>query len=85
MVEENLSQQFRLKNIDEIGNYFVGKIHQNELINKKHKTLSYIEHFIILASVVITCISVSAFTPLRGVLLGIASPAIDCAITAGIK
>ena len=59
MVEENLSQQFRLKNIDEIGNYFVEKIHQNELI--------------------------SAFTPLRGVLLGIASPAIDCAITAGIK
>ena len=31
MVEENISQEFRLKNIDEIRNYFIEEINQNEL------------------------------------------------------
>ena len=37
MVEENISQQFRLKNIDETRNCFIEEIDQNELMSKKHK------------------------------------------------
>ena len=46
MVEENISQEFRLKNIDEKRNYFLEEIKRNELMSKKHKnvckTLNYI-------------------------------------------
>ena len=38
MVEENISQEFILKNIDKTKNYFLEKIKQNELMSKKHKT-----------------------------------------------
>ena len=37
MSEENISQGFRLKNIDETRNYLTEKINQKELISKKHK------------------------------------------------
>ena len=37
MTEENISQEFRLKNIDETRNYFIEEINQNELMSKKHK------------------------------------------------
>ena len=37
MVEENISQEFRLKNIDETRNYFLEEIEQNELMSGKHK------------------------------------------------
>ena len=54
MVEENIRQEFRLKNIEETRNYFTKEIDQNELTSKKNKkvctTLNYIEHFLILAS-----------------------------------
>ena len=33
MSEENISQEFRLENIDETRNYFVQEINQNELMN----------------------------------------------------
>ena len=92
MVEENISQEFRLKNIDETRNYFVEKIHQNKLMCKKYKkvcmTLNYIRHFLILSSVVTRCILTSVFAFLLDILLGIASPAIGLkyyAIAAGIK
>ena len=39
MCRENISQSFRLKNIDKIRNYFVEKIEQNKLLNKKKKFL----------------------------------------------
>ena len=46
MVEENINQEFRLKNIDETRNYFLEEIQQNELISANHKkvctTLNYI-------------------------------------------
>ena len=46
MDEQIISQQFRLKNIDETRNYFLAEIEQNELISKKHKkvctTVNYI-------------------------------------------
>ena len=62
------------------------------MVSKKHRniriTLNYIEHFLILASAVTGCISLSAFSSLLGILIGITSSAIGlkmCAIAAGIK
>ena len=52
MCQGSISQEFRLRNIDETRNYFLEKIKQNELMSKKHKkvctTLNYIEYFLIL-------------------------------------
>ena len=91
MAEENISQEFRLKNIDETRNYLIEETNRNELLSKKHKkvctTLNYIEHFLILASTITGCISVSAFASLIGILIGITSSAIGLksfAIAAGI-
>ena len=46
-------------------NYFIVEIDQNELINKKHKkistTLNYTEQFLVLASAVTGCVSLSIF------------------------
>ena len=86
-----MSQEFRLKKINETRNYFLEEIEQNELMNKNHKkvctTLSYIEHFLILTSTITGCISISAFASLFGVPMVITSSAIGlniCAIAAGI-
>ena len=61
-------------------------------MSKKHekfsKTLNYIEHFLILAPTITGCCSISAFTSLLGVPIGITSSAIGlkiCSINAGIK
>ena len=61
-------------------------------MSKKHKnvctTLKYIEHFLILASPITGCISISAFAPLLGIPTGITSSAIGlkiCAIAVAIK
>ena len=92
MAEENISQEFRLKNIDETKKYLIEEINRNELMSKKHKkvytTLNYIEHFIILASTITGYVSISPFASLVGILIGITSSAIGlkiCAITAGNK
>ena len=37
MVEENLSQEFRLKNIEETRNSFIKEIDQNELMKRQRK------------------------------------------------
>ena len=37
IAEENISQEFRLINIDETRNHLVEEIEQNELMSKKHK------------------------------------------------
>ena len=34
MSEKNVSQEFRLKNIDETRNYLLKEVNQNELMNK---------------------------------------------------
>ena len=56
MARENMSQEFRLKNIYETRNDFIKEINQSELIIKKYKTVStvlnYIKHLIVLASAV---------------------------------
>ena len=92
MAEKNISQEFRLKNIDETRNYFLKEIKQNELISKRHKkvctTLNHIEHVLILASTITGCISISVFVSLLGIPIGITSSAIGLktsAITAGVK
>ena len=76
MVEKHISQELRLKNIDETRNYFLSK------------TLIYIKHFLILDSAITGCISISAFASLLGIPVGITSFAIGLkiyAITTGIK
>ena len=56
MAEENISQECRLKNIDETSNYFTEKISQNKVMSKKYekvcRVLNYIEHLLILISTV---------------------------------
>ena len=37
MIEENISQEFRLKNVDEARKHFVEEIEQNELMSIKHE------------------------------------------------
>ena len=71
MVEENISQEFRLKSIDETRSYLIEEINQNKLMSKKHKkvcaTLNYIEHFLILGSTITGCVSISSFASLVGI------------------
>ena len=92
MAEENISQEFRLKNINETRNYLTEEIDRNEMIIKNHKkictTLNYIERFLILASTNTGCVSISAFASLIGISIRITSSAIGlkiCGITAVIK
>ena len=65
MSEENVSQEFRLKNIDETRNYFLQEVKHNRLISRKHKhvctSLNYIEHFLVLGYTITRCISISDF------------------------
>ena len=68
MSEENISQEFRLKN-GERRNYLIEEINQNELMCKKHKkVLNYIEYLLILISAISRCVSISAFSSLVGLL-----------------
>ena len=90
--EKNISQEFRLKNIDERENYFIEEIKQNELISKKHQkvstTLSYSKHFLVLFSAFTGPFSISSFAFLAGIPIEIPSSAVGlkiCAITAAIK
>ena len=51
-------------------------------------TLNYIEHFLILASTITGCVSISVFASLISIPIGLTSSAIELkiyAITAGIK
>ena len=81
-----------MKNIDEIRNYFIEEINQNELMSKKYKKVcevsNYIAHMLILVSTVTGCVSISSFASLLGIALVIASSAVRlkiCVITAGIR
>ena len=80
MVEENKNQNFMSKNIDETINYLLKEIEQNELMSKKQKkicaNLNYFEHFLILASTITGCVSISAFVCLLGIPIGITSSTI---------
>ena len=92
MAEENISQEIRLKNIDETRNNLTEEINQNELMSKRHikvcTTLNYIEHFLILSFTITGCVSIYAFSSLVSIPIGIMSSTIGlkiCAITATIK
>ena len=92
MSEENKSSEFRIKNSDETRNYLNEEINQNEFISKQRKqvctTLNNIAYFLILASKIIECVFISAFTSLVGISIGITSSAIGlkiCAIAAAFK
>ena len=92
MAEENIGQEFTLKNIDETGNHLIEEMNRNKLMSNKYKkactTLNYIEHFLILGSTISGCISISAFASLVGIPIRVISFAIGlktCVITAAIK
>ena len=62
------------------------------MISKKHTTfsttLSYMEHFLLVASTIAGCVSIPSFATLVGIPIGITSSAIGFkiyVITAGIK
>ena len=91
MSEGNISQEIKLKTIDEIRNYLIEEVNKNELISKKYKNvyriLNYIEHLLILISTVARCISFTAFASLVGIPT-IQASAIElkiCVMTGGIK
>ena len=55
-------------------------MNKSKMMSKKHKkfcmTLNYIEYLLILASVVTGCVSISTFSSLVGVPIGITSSAV---------
>ena len=67
MIEENISQELRFKNIDETRNYFLEEIEQNEFMSKNYgkicASLNYILKFFFLASTITGRVSISAFAP----------------------
>ena len=92
MSKERVSKEFRLKNIDETGNYLIEKINENELMSKKHEkvyvVLNYIEDLLVLISTVSGCVSICNFAPLAGFPIGIPNSTIGlkiCVIPAEIK
>ena len=92
MTEENISQEFRLKNIDEKRNYFIEEINQNELMSKKHKkiyrVLNYTEDLLVFVSTVTGSVSISDFPILVDIPVGIPGSVVGlkiCVKPAGIK
>ena len=79
-----MGQEFRFKNIDETRNYFLEEIEQNELMSREHKkvytTLNYFEPFLVLASKIAGCTSISAFASYPRVPIEITSSAIETRI-----
>ena len=86
-----MNQELRLKKKNEIRNYLIEEINQDELTSKKHKkvcrVLNYIEHSRIAISTISGWVSISAFASFV-ISIGIMSSAIElkiCVITAEIK
>ena len=84
MSEENINQEFRLKKIDEIRNYLIEEINQNKLMSKKHKkacrVLNYIDHPLIVISLIAGCVSISVCASLVGIPIGTTNSAIGLKI-----
>ena len=78
MIEE-ASLGCRLRKIDKTKNYRLDELKHNDLISEKYKRtckyLNYVEYFLILVSTVTGCVSISAFTSLVCVTVGITSSA----------
>ena len=82
--------EFRLRKIYKIRNYLLDEIKHNDLMSEKYKKtckyLNYVEHLLILASRVTSCVSISA--SLVCVLVGITSSVVGikiCEIIVGVK
>ena len=78
---KKISEEFRLKKIDQTKIYFLEEIKQKHTYNesevkKLFMTLNHIEQSLILASATTGCISISAFTLLNGIPVDIASSAL---------
>ena len=62
---EKATLEFRLRKIDKTRNYLLDELKHNDLIGEKckktYKYLNYVEHLLILASIVTGCVSISAF------------------------
>ena len=62
--------------MDEIRNYLIEEINQNELMSKNHekvcRVLNYVDHLLIAVSAITECVSyfASAFTSLVGIPIG---------------
>ena len=81
-----------MKKIDEIKNYLIEEINQNELMSAKDKkvcrVLNYIKNSLIAIFTITCCVSISVFLSLVGIPMGIVSSTIGlkiCVITAGSK
>ena len=79
MSEENISQEFSLKDVDETKN-LIEEINQNELMSKEHKkvyrVLNYIEQLFFLISTVNGYVFIFAFASLVNIPKGITTDAI---------
>ena len=79
MVEEAILE-FRLRKLDERGNYLLDEINDKDLMSEKCKKkcqyLNYVENLLILSSKVAGRVSVSEFTSLICVPVGITSSAV---------
>ena len=57
--------------MDERKNYLIEEIYRNELMSKKHKKVftnrNYIEHFLILASIITGWVCIPSFASLVGI------------------
>ena len=91
MVEE-ASLEFRLRKIDETGNYLLDEIKHDDLMSEEYKKtskyLNYVEYLFILASTVTGCISISTLSSLVAIPVVITISAVGikiCGITAEIK
>ena len=85
------SLEFRLKKTNETRNYLWDEIKHNDLMSRKYKKtwkyLNYVEHLLILVSTITGYVSISEFSLLVCVPVGITSFAVGIkifAITAGI-
>ena len=79
---------FRLGKINETRNYLLEEIKLNDLTREKYKKtckyLNYVKHLLIIVSIVIGFVSISAFASLVCVPVGLTNSAVGikiCAIT----
>ena len=77
-----------MRKLKEIDNYFIKGINQNELLSNKNEkvwiTLNPIEHFLTLVFAVTICISISAFSSLIDISMGIMSSTIGTNVFATV-
>ena len=80
-----INQQFRLKKISEIEDYFIAEIKERELMSKKlSKYVSFFDYFdksLIALSVTSGCVSIASFATAIGAPIGITSASLSLAFS----